>query len=116
MRQMAKKKTSKPAKKTKKKPTKPSNPVGPVSSGSGSSTGQPIFAQPQPSPDPTGFKDPVTDQSEQELTTLGIVPEPVGNAVEPILTLAQVYGSAGAAKTQAIQQAGQIVCASCPQS
>jgi len=92
---MAKKKPSKPPKKTKKKPPKPS--------------GQPIFAQPQPSPDPTGFKDPVTDQSEQELTTLGIVPEPVGNAVEPILTLAQVYGSAGAAKTQAIQQAGQIV-------
>ena len=92
---MAKKKPSKPPKKTKKKPPKPS--------------GQPIFAQPQPSPDPTGFKDPVTDQREQELTTLGIVPEPVGNAVEPILTLAQVYGSAGAAKTQAIQQAGQIV-------
>jgi hypothetical protein len=108
---MAEKKPSKPAKKTKKKPTKPSGPIGPVATGSGngSSTGQPIFAQPQPSPDPSGFKDPVTDQSEQELTTLGIVPEPVGNAVEPILTLAQVYGSAGAAKTQAIQQAGQIV-------
>jgi hypothetical protein len=101
---MAKKKPSKPPKKT-KKPTKPSNPIGPVAS----SSGQPIFAQPQPSPDPTGFKDPVTDQSEQELTTLGIVPEPVGNAVEPILTLTQVYGSAGATKTQAIQQAGQIV-------
>jgi hypothetical protein len=108
---MAKKKPSKPPKKTKKKPTQPSGPTGPVATGggNGSSTGQPIFAQPQPSRDPTGFKDPVTDQSEQELTTLGIVPEPVGNAVEPILTLAQAYGSAGAAKTQAIQQAGQIV-------
>jgi len=29
--------------------------------------------------------------------------------VEPILTLAQVYGGAGAAKTAAIEQAGQIV-------
>ena len=37
------------------------------------------------------------------------VPEPTGNAVEPVLTLAQVYGSAGAAKTQAITAAGQIV-------
>lgn len=74
----------------------------------GSSSG-PIFGQPQPSPDPTGFKDPVTDQSEQELNTLEAVPEPAGNATEPILTLEQVYGSAGAAKMQAIQQAGQIV-------
>jgi hypothetical protein len=97
---MAKKKSSKHRKKH-KKPTKPSKPSAP--------SGQPIFAQPLPSPDPSGFKDPVTDQSEQELTTLGIVPEPAGNAVEPILTLAQVYGSAGAAKTQTIQQAGQIV-------
>ncbi len=97
---MAKKKSSKHRKKH-KKPTRPSKPSAP--------SGQPIFAQPLPSPDPSGFKDPVTDQSERELTTLGIVPEPAGNAVEPILTLAQVYGSAGAAKTQTIQQAGQIV-------
>ncbi|MGA2580968.1 MAG: metallophosphoesterase [Bryobacteraceae bacterium] len=33
----------------------------------------------------------------------------MGGAAEPILTLAQVYGSAGAAKTAAIEQAGQIV-------
>ena len=72
-------------------------------------TGDPIFAQPQPSPDPTGFKNPVTDQSQAELTTLGVVPEPVGGAVEPILTLQAVYGSAGAAKVAAITQAGQIV-------
>ena len=107
---MAKKKPSKPPKKN-KKPTKPTAPVAPVDTGSGNgaTAGQPIFAQPQPSPDPSGFKDPVTDQSEQELTTLGVVPEPAGNAVEPILTLAQVYGSGGAAKTQAIQDSGQIV-------
>lgn len=74
-----------------------------------STTGQPIFAQPQPSPDPTGFKDPVTDQNEQELNTLEPVPQPRGGATEPILTLEQVYGSAGAAKMQAIQNAGQIV-------
>ena len=71
--------------------------------------GQPIFGQPQPSPDPSGFKNPVTDQRLKELTTLGAVPQPVGGATEPILTLEQVYGSAGAAKVQAIQQAGQIV-------
>lgn len=72
-------------------------------------TGQPIFGQPQPSPDPSGFKDPVTDRSLKELTTLGALPTPAGGAAEPILTLAQVYGSAGAAKVQAIQQSGQIV-------
>lgn len=70
---------------------------------------QPIFGQPQPSPDPTGFRTPVTDQKYQELNTLEPVPEPSGGAVEPILTLAQVYGAEGAAKTAAIQQAGQIV-------
>jgi hypothetical protein len=49
------------------------------------------------------------DQSYAGITTLGVVPEPVGGAVEPILTLAQAYGSGGAAKEQAIQAAGQIV-------
>jgi hypothetical protein len=72
-------------------------------------SGQPSFGQPQPSPDPTGFKDPVTDQNLTELAVLEAVPEPAGSAAEPILTLEQVYGSAGAAKVRAIQQAGQIV-------
>jgi hypothetical protein len=72
-------------------------------------SGQPIFAQPKPSPDPTGFKDPVSDQKFQGLSTLGVVPEPTGGAIEPVLTLEQVYGSMGAAKAQAIQYAGQIV-------
>ncbi len=70
---------------------------------------QPIFGQPQPSPDPTGFRNPVTDQKDRELNTLEPVPQPSGSAVEPTLTLAQVYGAQGAAKTTAIQQAGQIV-------
>jgi hypothetical protein len=46
-------------------------------------TGQPIFAQPKPSPDPSGFKDPVTDQKYQELTTLGTVPQPRGGRENP---------------------------------
>ncbi len=70
---------------------------------------QPVFAQPQPSPDPTSFKNPVTDQNDQEIANLEPVPKPVGGAVEPILTLAQVYGDAGDAKVQTIEQAGQIV-------
>jgi hypothetical protein len=77
--------------------------------GVGGGNGQPVFAQPKPSPDPTGFKDPVTDQKFQGILKLEPVPQPPGGAVEPILTLAQVYGSAGAAKVAAIQQAGQIV-------
>jgi Calcineurin-like phosphoesterase len=72
-------------------------------------SGQPIFAQPTPSPDPSGFKNPVTDQKYHGLNTLGAVPQPQGGAVEPILTLAQVYGPQGAARVQAIQQSGQIV-------
>jgi hypothetical protein len=90
-----------PKKRTRKQPAKSKARV--------TASGQPIFGQPTPSPDPTGFKDPVTDQKLKGLTTLAAVPEPVGGATEPILTLEQVYGSAGAAKVQAIQQAGQIV-------
>ncbi len=71
--------------------------------------GQPVFAQPKPSPDPTGFKVPVTDQNDKEIKQLEPVPIPRGGAVEPIVTLAQVYGNAGAAKVSAIQAAGQIV-------
>ena len=72
-------------------------------------SGQPVFAQPQPSPDPTTFRHPVTDQNDREIARLEPVPQPAGGVVEPILTMAQVYGSAGDAKTQAIEQAGQIV-------
>jgi hypothetical protein len=71
--------------------------------------GQPIFGQPQPSPDPTSFKTPVTDQSYQEIKTVGPVPEPVGNAVEPVLTLEDVYGSQGASLMNTITASGQIV-------
>ena len=70
---------------------------------------EPVFAQPKPSPDPTSFKNPVTDQKDTEVADLEPVPQPVGGAAEPILTLAQVYGSAGDRKVQTIQQAGQIV-------
>ena len=73
------------------------------------SVGDPIFNQPKPSPDPSGFKDPVTDQNLQGLNTLGIVPAPPSGATEPILTLQQVYGSTGPGKVQMITQAGQIV-------
>ncbi|HTW49319.1 MAG TPA: metallophosphoesterase [Acidobacteriaceae bacterium] len=72
-------------------------------------SGQPIFAQPTPSPDPTSFRDPVTDQSYQELQNVEPVPQPAGGAVEPVLTLEQVYGSTGASITQTITTAGQIV-------
>lgn len=83
-------------------PAKPTKPKTPTSQ-------QPVFAQPTPSPDPTGFKTPVTDQSYKEIANLEPVPQPAGGAVEPVLTLAQVYGDQGAAKTAALQSAGQIV-------
>jgi len=92
-----------PAKKPTQHPQKPNPKLKPFVQG------DPVFAQPQPTPDPTSFKEPVTDQSDKEIAAVEPVPEPVGNAVEPILTLAQVYGSQGAAKTQTITAAGQIV-------
>jgi hypothetical protein len=72
-------------------------------------SGDPIFGQPTPSPDPTTFKDPVTDANEPDVAGVQLVPEPANSAVEPILTLAQIYGSKGASVAQAIEQAGQIV-------
>ncbi|WP_263354365.1 metallophosphoesterase family protein [Acidicapsa acidisoli] len=111
-----------PEKKSKHHPTpKPgdggsTDPVSPPSStgGSGGGTtppasGQPVFGQPTPSPDPTTFKDPVTDSSEPDVAGVQPVPQPATTDAEPILTLAQVYGSQGATITQTIQAAGQIV-------
>lgn len=89
---------------TNKQPKKTAGPTSP-----GGASGQPVFAQPKPSPDPTGFKDPVTDKSFQGIATLEAAPQPRGGAVEPVLTLAEVHGDAGAVKVAAIQQAGQIV-------
>jgi hypothetical protein len=88
--------------KKKKKPTKKKNkPI--------VAPGDPIFAQPLPSPDPTGFRNPVTDQPYADLPGLGVVPQPTGGAAEPVITLAQAYGSVGAGREKAIQKAGQIV-------
>jgi hypothetical protein len=84
----------------------PKNPAPPAVGGT---NGQPVFSQPKPSPDPTGFRNPVTDKTLQGIQNLESVPQPRGGAVEPILTLAQVFGDAGAAKVAAIQQSGQIV-------
>lgn len=88
---------------------KPKHGKTPPSQPEPAASGDPVFAQPTPSPDPTSFKNPVTDQNEKEVDAVEAVPEPTGNAVEPVLTLEQVYGSQGAAKTQAITASGQIV-------
>jgi hypothetical protein len=74
-----------------------------------SNVDDPVFAQPMPSPDPTSFKDPVTDQNLKEVATVEAVPQPAGGAVEPILTLAQTLGSTGDAQVAAVQTSGQIV-------
>jgi hypothetical protein len=72
-------------------------------------SGDPVFGQPKPSPDPTTFKDPVTDARQPDVAGVQPVPQPTASATEPILTLAQIYGSQGATITQTIQTAGQIV-------
>ncbi len=78
----------------------------------GSAPGNPQFGQPSSSPDPTGFKVPVTDEgdySKVNATLLQPVPPPTLAAVEPILELQAVFGSAGAATIAAVEQSGQIV-------
>lgn len=87
-------------------PTPPAPPAPPIPP---ANAGDPVFAQPAPSPDPTSFKDPVTDSSLQDVAGVQPVPTPASGAVEPLLTLAQVYGSQGTAITQAITLSGQIV-------
>jgi hypothetical protein len=39
-------------------------------------TGDPVFAQPTPTPDPTSFRDPVTDQKLKEVGTVEPFPAP----------------------------------------
>ena len=94
--------TPKPTPTPKPKPTPPST-----------SGDTPVFSQPQPSPDPTSFKVPHPSDNglynKVNNKLLEPIPAPRGGAVEPILTLADVYGAEGAAKTAAIQKAGQIV-------
>jgi hypothetical protein len=73
---------------------------------------QPVFNQPTPSPDPSSFSKSVTDKKAKGI--LKLEPFPPGGPdpsvlVEPVLTLAQVYGSGGPAKEAAITKAGQIV-------
>jgi hypothetical protein len=71
--------------------------------------GNPIFAQAVPSPDPASFKDPVTDSKKPDVAGVQPVPKPATAAAEPILTLAQVYGTKGASIVKSIQSSGQIV-------
>lgn len=73
----------------------------------------PAFGQPQPGPDPSGFKVPhPSDNTLYGLVDSRLVepfPAPRGG-VEPVLTLADVWGTAlGPGKTAVIQKAGQIV-------
>ena len=72
-------------------------------------TNDPVFAQPSPTPDPTSFRDPVTDQPLKEIGTVESFPTPRGGAAEPVLQFADTLGSQGAARVTAIQNAGQLV-------
>lgn len=73
----------------------------------------PVFGQPQPSPDPSSFKTPHPSDSGLYKKVNNSLVQPIptarGGATEPVLTLEEVYGSQGAAKVSTLQQAGQIV-------
>ena len=78
----------------------------------------PVFAEPQPMPDPSSYRDPhasdtVAYQELDQLQKLGQF-KPMAFRVaevvaEPVMTLAEAYGSAGAKVEQAITKAEQIV-------
>jgi hypothetical protein len=74
---------------------------------------QPAFGQPQPGPDPSGFKvpHPSDNQLYNKVNEKLVQPFPAPRTLpEPVLTLAEVWGSSlGPAKTEAITQDGQIV-------
>src|SRR5450631_3806943 len=91
-----------PSKRAVKRPLRLPSPV----------SGDPLFGEPQPSSDPTKFRTPHgsdTLKYNELIKLLQQVPLPRGGAIEPVLTLAEVYGSAGSAKVKSIQSAGQIV-------
>jgi Calcineurin-like phosphoesterase len=98
--------------KKKKNPPKPNPSPTPGPTG-GATSGEPTFGQPAPSPDPTGFK--VHHGSDSGLyskvdpTLLEPVPQPRDGEVEPVLTLEEVYGDAGAGVVATIEKSGQIV-------
>jgi hypothetical protein len=95
------------------KKKKATHPTSTTSSGTqAAAPGQPVFAQPVPSPDPSGFVDTTSDEGDFSLndpTLQEPIPAPRGGATEPILTFAQVLGNAGPAAVSAIQASGQIV-------
>jgi hypothetical protein len=98
---------------------------GPVGSGNDGVAGQPgpdaptpSFAQPEAGPDPTRFlvyhpTDAAAYKAIDKLNAehkLAPIPFPAPRGgVEPVLTLEQVFGPAGAATIKAITQAGQMV-------
>ncbi len=80
--------------------------------------GHPVFAQPQPTPDPTVFKvqhgsDTAAYKVIDELNRegkLAAIPFPAPTGLpEPRLTLADIYGADGARITNAITASGQLV-------
>ncbi len=80
--------------------------------------GHPIFAQPQPTPDPTQFRikhpsDAAAYKTIDQLNAehkLGPIPFPMPRGLpEPVLTLEQVMGSPGAEMVKRVTASGQLV-------
>ena len=67
----------------------------------------PVFAQPTPTPDPTNFRDPVTDQKLKEMGTVEPFPAPRGGAAEPVLQFADTLGSQGPARSRRFRRRGR---------
>lgn len=102
-------KSNSPSARTASRPRRQSSEV----QSSTGSDGQPMFGQPQPSPDPTKFVIPhPSDNQEYKRVNshlLQAFPAPRGGALEPVLSLAGALGSRGPTVVRKIEAAGQIV-------
>src|SRR5271169_6886794 len=96
----------------------PTPSIPPIDNTAATPVAGPVFAQPKPTADPTGFRvdHPSDDAAYKTIDTqnaehrLGPIPFPAPRGgVEPVLTLAQVLGKTGDAAVKAIAEAGQLV-------
>jgi Calcineurin-like phosphoesterase len=96
----------------------PAAPVAPTDNTEPSPIGKPVFAQPQPTADPTQFhiRHPSDDAAYKTIDQLnaehklGPMPFPAPRGgTEPVLTLAQVLGPDGDAAVNRMTKAGQLV-------
>src|SRR5271165_3984957 len=101
-----------------RRPQSPPSPPPPIDNTGPVPLDRPIFAQPQPTPDPTQFRvvHPSDDDAYRQIDALNAahkldpLPFPAPRGLpEPVLTLAQVFGPDGDALAKQIESSGRLV-------